>query len=85
MSAQSRIDDADALVAEALAIGAPDLDHDPGLLRVETLLRALIAATSAVASALVEANDHRRTEGGPAVSEGHSRHSGTPTRPYSGG
>jgi hypothetical protein len=90
MSARARLDDADRILAEALAVQSSDPDADPDevrLNRFEGLLYALVAMTGAHAAAVIEANEHRqlafRVEH-PGVAEGHMRHAGSATRPDSG-
>jgi hypothetical protein len=88
MSARARLDEADATLTAALAIGTTDPSEDPDevrLNRFEGLLVALVEAQAATAEALVEANEHRqlafRVE---YPGEDSLRHAGTPTRPYAG-
>lgn len=80
MSVRSRIEAADQLVEDALAIEYEPEEFDAGVARIETLLRALVEAQVATAEALADANEHRqlayRVERPSSVSA---------TRPYTGG
>ena len=76
MSVRSRIEDADALAAAAANIDVTDFhpssqNYDPALVRIDTLLRALVTSTQAIALALADAT---RSADVPSKPSGPTRH-----------